>query len=42
MEFAKVLEFDTFLGQIPYKFDARFLPNFPGNPNVFQDFDNRY
>ena len=26
---------DTFFGQIPQKFDPRFLPNFPGDPNVF-------
>ena len=26
---------DTFLGQIPEKFDPRFLPNFPGDPNFF-------
>ena len=26
---------DPFLGQIPQKFDSRFLPNFPGEPNIF-------
>ena len=37
-EVAKVLKLRTFLGQI----DLLFLPNFPGEPQFFQDFDKRY
>ena len=41
LEAAKVLKL-ILSPSDPLKFDSHLLPDFPGDPNFFQDLDNRY